>query len=99
MRFTRSNHLFFAVLSVIIVAIFLSGSLIQSAANIQSAGEPASEARLITPAGALVMDMTTRQPAVGSLTVDFVRSPDDFGAGRKGRYLIAVNSGFGVQFN
>jgi len=53
----------------------------------------------ITPAGTLVIDATTRLPAVGSLTVDFVRSPDSGGPGGKGRYLIAVNSGFGIQFN
>jgi DNA-binding beta-propeller fold protein YncE len=53
----------------------------------------------ITPAGSLVKDITTQLPAVGSLTVDFVRSPDQSGPGRKGRYLIAVNSGYGIQFN
>ena len=60
--------------------------------------EPASEGRPITPAGTLLQDFTTRQTAVGALTVDFVRSPDHFGADGKGRYLIAVNSGYGVQF-
>src|ERR1044071_270164 len=60
--------------------------------------EPASEGRPITPAGALVQDLTTRQPAVGALTVDFVRSPDHLGPDGQGRYLIAVNSGYGVQF-
>src|ERR1044072_7230978 len=99
MKFTRSTFLFVAGLSIIVIAILLSGGFIKSAASIQTTSEPASEGRAITPAGALVLDMTTRMPAVGSLTVDFVRSPDDFGNGRKGRYLIAVNSGFGVQFN
>ena len=37
--------------------------------------------------------------AVAPLTVDFVRSPDKNGPDGKGRYLIAVNSGFGLQFN
>ena len=60
--------------------------------------EPASEGRPITPAGTLVQDLTTRQPAVGALTVDFVRSPDHFGPDGQGRYLLAVNSGYGVQF-
>jgi YVTN family beta-propeller protein len=45
------------------------------------------------------MDATTRQPAVGALPVDFVRSPDHTGRDGSGRYLIAVNSGFGIQFN
>ena len=61
--------------------------------------EPASEGRIITPAGSLVQDITTRQPAVGALPVDLVRSPDKSGPGGEGRFLIAVNSGYGVQFN
>src|SRR6185369_12838630 len=61
--------------------------------------EPASEGRPITPAGTLVQDLTTRQPAVGALPVAFVRSPDKFGPGGEGRFLLAVNSGYGVQFN
>jgi len=61
--------------------------------------EPASQGRAITPAGSLVQDLTTRQPAVGALPVDLVRSPDKLGPGGDGRFLIAVNSGYGVQFN
>src|SRR5215831_1625487 len=55
--------------------------------------------RPITPAGSLVLDATTRQPAVAALPVAFVRSPDKTGPDGRGRYLIAVNSGFGIQFN
>ena len=61
--------------------------------------EPASEGKPITPAGTLVQDVTTRQAAVGALPVDFVRSPDKLGPGGGGRFLLAVNSGYGVQFN
>jgi YVTN family beta-propeller protein len=61
--------------------------------------EPASEGRPISPAGSLVMDATTANPAIGSLPVAFVRSPDHAAADGGGRYLISVNSGFGVQFN
>src|SRR5689334_24605150 len=61
--------------------------------------EPASEGRPITPAGALVRDLTTRQPAVGALPVDLVRSPDKSGPGGEGRFLLSVNSGYGIQFN
>jgi hypothetical protein len=61
--------------------------------------QPASQGRPITPAGTLLTDATTRLPAVAPLTVDFVRSPDKSGPDGKGRYLIAVNSGFGLQFN
>ena len=61
--------------------------------------QPASQGRPVTPAGSLLMDANTRLPAVAPLTVDFVRSPDKTGPDGKGRYLIAVNSGFGLQFN
>lgn len=46
-----------------------------------------------------MIDATTGKPAIGALTMDFVRSPDTSGADGKGRYLLAVNSGFGVQFD
>lgn len=64
-----------------------------------SLDEAASQGKPITPAGTLVPDLTTRQPAVGALPVDLVRSPDNSGPGGEGRFLIAVNSGYGVQFN
>src|SRR5215475_12246930 len=67
--------------------------------DIKIANQPASEGRPITPAGMLLLDASTRMPAVAPLTVDFVRSPDKNGPDGKGRYLIAVNSGFGLQFN
>src|SRR4030095_4308644 len=41
----------------------------------------------------------TRPRAVGGAPVDFVRSPDHAGPDRGGRYLISVNSGYGIQFN
>src|SRR5215470_13445106 len=67
--------------------------------DVKIVNQPASEGRTITPAGMLLVDATTKLPAVTSLTVDFVRSPDKNGPDGKGRYLIAVNSGFGLQFN
>src|SRR5262245_60958100 len=70
-----------------------------SAADTIVQNQPASEGRPITPAGALIMDASTRQLAVGALPVAFVRSPDKTGPGGSGRYLIAVNSGYGIQFN
>jgi len=57
------------------------------------------DGRPLTPAGTLVMDLATRQAAVGALPVGFVRSPDKSGPDGAGRYLIAINSGFGVEFN
>jgi YVTN family beta-propeller protein len=61
--------------------------------------EPAGEGRFITPAGTLVMDAATRVPAVGAMPMTMLRSPDTFGRGGKGRYLLVVNSGYGVQFS
>ena len=86
---------------LLLIACVLAASLggFSSWAQRPGAGEPASQGRPITPAGTLVRDVTTKQVAVGALPVDFVRSPDKLGPGGAGRYLIAVNSGYGVQFN
>ncbi|HKM90032.1 MAG TPA: hypothetical protein VJX29_05410, partial [Candidatus Acidoferrales bacterium] len=64
-----------------------------------ASSEPASEGRPVTPAGSLVLDATTGDPAVGSLPVAFVRSPDHAAQDGGGRYLISVNSGYGIQFS
>src|SRR6266480_2012624 len=61
--------------------------------------EPAGEGRPITPAGALVIDAATHLPIVGAMPMTMLRSPDALGHGGKGRYLLVVNSGFGVQFS
>src|SRR5216684_6853174 len=61
--------------------------------------EPAGEGRPITPAGSLVMDAATHLPAVGAMPMTMLRSPDSLGRGGKGRYLLVVNSGYGVQFS
>jgi YVTN family beta-propeller protein len=82
------------------VAVTAAGfGLLPSSADIKVSNQPASEGRPVTPAGSLVWDATTHQPAVGSLPVAFVRSPDRTGPEGRGRYLVAVNSGYGVQFN
>src|SRR6476659_2723870 len=92
------RHRNYALLTFLIITCLIFGSF---AGTSSSAGpdEPASQGRPITPAGSLVQDLTTRQPAVGALPVDLVRSPDKLGPGGEGRFLIAVNSGYGVQFN
>ena len=95
MKSLRPHSSIFAV----IVAAVATVGMLTSAADITVKNQPASEGRVITPAGELVMDATTRQPAVGSLPVAFVRSPDGAGPNGQGRYLIAVNSGYGIQFN
>ncbi|MBA3441780.1 MAG: beta-propeller fold lactonase family protein [Pyrinomonadaceae bacterium] len=69
------------------------------AEDIVVANQPASQGRPIRPVGELITDSATRRPAVGALPIDFVRSPDRTGPDGKGRYLIAVNSGFGIQFS
>lgn len=60
---------------------------------------PALQGRPFTPAGELVLDAETGRPAVGALPVAFLRSPDAAGPDGRGRYLVAVNSGYGVQFD
>lgn len=93
-----ASRLVIALALIVLPGLMTIGKL-SSAADIQVANQPASQGRPITPAGALVLDITTRQPAVGALPVDFVRSPDRDGPDGLGRYLIAINSGFGLQFN
>jgi len=61
--------------------------------------EPANEGRPITPAGRLVLDAATHLPAVGAMPMAMLRSPDALGKDGKGRYLLIVNSGYGVQFS
>lgn len=62
-------------------------------------GAPIVQGRPLNPSGELVMDRSSGRPAVASMPVRFVRSPDAGGPGGGGRYLISVNSGFGVQFS
>jgi YVTN family beta-propeller protein len=101
MRYARASR-FNALASALVASVvcLVGASLMpNSAADVRVANEPASQGRPITPAGELVLDLTTRAPAVGSLAVDFIRSPDRDGAGGRGRYLIAINSGYGLQFS
>ena len=84
------------LISVILISTFPAFS---SSASRNAADEPASQGQPITPAGSLVQDLSTRQAAVGALPVNFVRTPDKLGPDGLGRYLIAVNSGYGIQFN
>ncbi|HEX8148114.1 MAG TPA: beta-propeller fold lactonase family protein [Pyrinomonadaceae bacterium] len=87
---------------VLAAAVALSAAalgLVNSSADISVKNQPASEGRHITPAGSLLKDSTTGLPAVGALPVNFVRSPDRLGPGGGGRFLVVVNSGYGVQFD
>ena len=88
------------VASALLLAVLFSVMLNRgSSASEQHPDGPASEGSRITPAGALVIDRATGQAAVGSLPVNFVRSPDHQGRDGGGRYLVSVNSGYGIQFN
>lgn len=80
-----------------LAGIFFSTFLLSG--TIQGQREPAGEGRPISPAGTLVMDAATRLPVVGAMPMNILRSPDKLGHGGKGRYLLVVNSGFGVQFS
>jgi hypothetical protein len=87
------------LLSLTFISLLLSLGLFSSSADTNITNQPTSQGRSITPAGELVLDATTRQPAVAALPVNFVRSPDRMAPDGHGRYLIAVNSGFGLQFS
>src|SRR5436309_2639876 len=97
MKLKHTKFVLLVLLLALPVLVGVFGS-VSSSARKTRADESASEGKRITPAGTLVQDLTTTQPAVGALPVDFVRSPDNLGPDHGGRYLIAVNSGYGVQF-
>ncbi len=99
--FQRSRLLLFLFgsLSVFLFLALIVIKPFKTEADVKIADEPAAEGRVITPAGKLLMDATTNLPAIGSLTMNFVRSPDKDAADGKGRFLVAVNSGYGIQFN
>jgi len=76
-----------------------AGTLAIAQNQTKIANQPASEGRPISPAGSLIADAITGNAAVGSLPVSFVRSPDHGAKDGGGRFLVAVNSGYGIQFN
>ena len=78
--------------------VFLTISLFLSTSS-PCQQEPAAEGRPITPAGTLMLDAATHLPAVGAMPMAMLRSPDIHGRDGQGRYLLVVNSGFGVQFS
>ena len=89
----------FATLLVFLAFSPIAIGLLSSTGNVTEIAPTDAEAPRITPAGSLLIDAQTHLPAVGALTMDFVRSPDHTGTDSLGRYLIAVNSGFGIQFS
>ncbi|HKV41265.1 MAG TPA: YncE family protein, partial [Blastocatellia bacterium] len=95
----KLNRRLAVILLLISSAVIVSGSLKKTVGATDKTAATTLFGRPLTPAGSLVMDRTTRQPAVGAMPVNFVRSPDKTGPEGLGRYLVAVNSGFGIQFN
>src|SRR6476469_9949502 len=93
-RFRSYSFLLIAAFLVLFIAIAVyvpDRSAVKAAAPNQT--------RVITPAGRLLMDSATGLPAVAPLTMNFIRTPDSGGPDGRGRYLIAVNSGWGITFN
>jgi YVTN family beta-propeller protein len=89
--YTSARMVLLRIFSLVIVVILSGASL----AGPQIPAPPFQHP--LDPAGELVLD-SKGAPAEGSLPVAFVRSPDTTGPGGAGRYLVVVNSGYGVQF-
>ena len=87
------------VIASLVFFCFLGVVISLAHAQVKITHAPASEGRPITPAGSLIGDVTTGNPAIGSLPVKFVRSPDHAGKDGGGRFLVAVNSGYGIEFD
>ncbi|MEQ1604480.1 MAG: alkaline phosphatase family protein [Pyrinomonadaceae bacterium] len=87
-----------ALISGGLAALFTCG-IVGSSTVVADALEVPTADRKTTPAGHLIIDTATGVTAVAPLTVNFVRTPDKTGPDGKGRYLIAVNSGYGLQVN
>ncbi len=80
--------------------LFVVLALVRPSMQAPTSGEiPAVPGQFVLePAGDLIR---TADGAIaeGSLPLAFVRSPDDSGPDHGGRYLIVVNSGYGVQLH
>src|SRR5215472_11451939 len=87
------------IIASLLAAIILSVLSLAFSEDDSVSNAPASGGRPITPAGSIVLDATTGTAAAGSLPVAFVRSPDHTAKDGGGRYLISVNSGYGLQFS
>jgi YVTN family beta-propeller protein len=90
----------FALRTTIVAAVLIAiaaGAALYRSGNVEAKLSGHHNTRT-GPPGRLIWDATTGFPAVAPLTMNFVRSPDSKGADGKGRYLIAVNSGFGLEF-
>jgi len=99
MAFSRAQYMAQGLLILCLSAAPAGSPARQQAQPEQQGNSTWMQGRPLTPAGEPVLDASTGQPAVGALPVDFVRSPDSSGPDGQGRYLVAINSGFGVQFS
>ena len=97
MKNRNIRHTFAAFLVVALAAIAFG--LIWQNHSFAETGTPDLQDKKLEGAGKLLLDAETNEAAVMPLTFDFVRSPDTNGADGKGRFLIAVNSGYGLMFN
>ncbi|MGH9678756.1 MAG: YncE family protein, partial [Candidatus Acidiferrales bacterium] len=93
-RIPKILFIFIASLAAFLISLPLASQQVSQITN-----EPASEGRPVTPAGELLLDAATKLPAVGSLPVTLVRSPDKRAKDGRGRYLLSINSGYGIQFD
>lgn len=97
--YIRRSALIFTILCVVAVPTILYFGQFGSLADTDPVYSIPQQDRTVTPAGKLVIDASNGLPAVAPLTMNFVRTPDSSASDGKGRYLIAVNSGYGLQFN
>lgn len=95
---SRRFFLFVSVLAVLTFVVLYYAGTLRSHADSTPVGLESVENSAVTPAGRLLIDSKTNLPAVAPMTMRFVRTPDKDGPDGKGRYLIAVNSGYGLEF-
>ena len=88
-----------ATLAAVTAAVLYFSGTLHSRADTSPLDPETGEGIPTTPAGRLLVDKHTGVPAAVPLTMNFVRTPDDQGPDGQGRYLIAVNSGYGLEFN
>ena len=97
-RFRRNSLLLCCIVLAATISMLLFFGSDRSRAYDETLETAALDEHAPKPAGKLLLDAVTGLPAVTPLTVNFVRTPDKTGPDGMGRYLIAVNSGYGLQF-
>ena len=99
----RTNKRRAFLYSVSAISVFAIGiyflNFFKANAELENSFDNQLQNKKLNPAGKLLIDAETNAPAVMPMTFEFVRSPDKTGADGKGRFLLAVNSGYGLTFN